>query len=251
MDAWAEAADASSPPSSGSLALTKPLSTPVISALSPKETPSKEDPPKEDPPKEDLPKETQPKGTPLKRTPPKRTQPKRTPPKETPPKKDPPKEKENPEEEEEEDPEDELERVVHQQLAVKDENQKAEDAPVPVKFSHSTNYSLNWVDDGSQHGYIKDQLGHSYTWNQMKPRMDGGIGYKCTRLWEKRCTAVVRRFVTDDEEMMFLERLHSHPMRNKRKLDAGNSISFFLGFILIMGLLLLISFLLFFQMIRF
>jgi len=111
-------------------------------------------------------------------------------------------------------------------LAIKGENQKTEDAAAPVKFSYSTNYSFNWVDDDTQHGFIEDQLGHTYTWNQAKPRMDGGVGYKCTHLWEKRCTAVVRRCVTDDEEMMYLEKPHSHPM-NKRKLEARNNLFFF------------------------
>ena len=117
------------------------------------------------------------------------------------------------------------ERVKQQQLALKDENQKAQDADGIVK--HSTNFLFDWVDSDQQHGHIKDQLGHFYTWNRMKPRMEGGIRYKCTRLWEKRCTAVVRRIVTDDEEMMYLERAHSHPMPNKKKLDTGNRISSF------------------------
>ena len=192
--------------------------------------PSKVAPPKENPSKEAPPKEN-----PLKETPPKENPPKEAPPKEDPPKdaakENPPKEKANPEEEEKDSGVEE-ERVIQPRLAIKGENQKAEDAAAaaPIKFSYSTNYSFNWVDDGHQHGFIEDQLGHTYTWNQAKPRMDGGIGYKCIHLWEKRCTAVVRRFVTgDDEDMMYLEKPHSHPMQNKRKLNAGNLTLFFLS----------------------
>jgi len=213
-----------------------------IAPIQPLEPKKEQDPPKDNevPPKEVAPKDP----APPKVAPPKENPPKEAPPKENPPKdaakENPLKEKENPEEEEEDSGLEEEERVIQPRLAIKGENQKAEDAAAaaPIKFSYSTNYSFNWVDDGHQHGFIEDQLGHTYTWNQAKPRMDGGIGYKCIHLWEKRCTAVVRRFVTgDDEDMMYLEKPHSHPMQNKRKLQDGNNLFFILELIRLILLL--------------
>ena len=112
-------------------------------------------------------------------------------------------------------------------MAVMEENQTSADivvdAPVQVML-YATVYSFTWVNIG-QHGCIEDQLGNHYSWNQRNPRMDGGIGFQCDNQFEKRCTAVVRRIVNDDGEMMYLERPHSHP-----KLDSGNVISIFFQF---------------------
>ena len=115
--------------------------------------------------------------------------------------------------------------MFQQQMGENSAAGAAENVPVPVKLNYGTIYSFNWVNIG-QHGYIEDQLGNHYSWKQRNPRMDGGIGFQCDNQFEKRCTAVVRRIVNDDGELMYLERPHiSHP-----KLDSGNVISIFFQF---------------------
>ncbi len=91
-------------------------------------------------------------------------------------------------------------------------------------------YELNWVDDGTDKGYLEDQLGNTYHWSEM--RQDGVMDYRCIKSaglsTQNRCTAVARRRMLSEPQgscTILLLSLHKHPLQ-KRKMsdecDSGN-----------------------------
>lgn len=93
-------------------------------------------------------------------------------------------------------------------------------------------YELSWVDDGTDKGFLEDQLGNTYHWSET--RQDGVMDYRCIKSaglsTQNRCTAVARRRMLDEPERsctILLLSLHKHPLQ-KRKLsedyDSGTII---------------------------
>ena len=77
---------------------------------------------------------------------------------------------------------------------------------------------FNWIDDGSEQGYIEDRFGAKYTWIG-RNRKDGSVGYRCDKTAAssqfKSCSGFARRISVNGVSTIELESEHNHHSTGK------------------------------------
>ncbi len=82
--------------------------------------------------------------------------------------------------------------------------------------------SVFWLNDGSKHGYCRDEYGNKYCYKRI--RKDGSISYRCTEVvagsagGSGRCLALVYKL---GEEIVMEKKQHGHSLRKKEKKSSS------------------------------